>query len=101
MDYEECDEEHFEAFPRNSKAMNMLYCAMKEEFFKNISICSMAKEIWKKLEQMYKDENSSERQSLNQFESCLTALEELDVILTFVIQTLIHLKNCKKHLMNW
>ena len=53
MDYEECDEEHFEAFPRNSKAMNMLYCAMKEEFFKNISICSMAKEIWKKLEQMY------------------------------------------------
>ena len=87
----------------NSKAMNMLYCAMNEEDFKNISKCSMAKDIWEKLEQIYgerrkeekieekacenqcstndkaKDEESSGSQSSNENESCLVAFEELKV----------------------
>ena len=76
MDYEEWDEEHLKLFQANSKAINMLYYAMNEDF-KNISTCFMTKEIWEKFEQMYgeirkekaieeKQCSTSERQSLNQ-----------------------------------
>ena len=44
--YEDCDEEQLKLIQANSKAMNMIYCAMNEKDFKNISTCSMAKEIW-------------------------------------------------------
>ena len=39
------NEKHLKQIQANSKAMNMLYCAMNEEEFKNISKCFMAKEI--------------------------------------------------------
>ena len=47
---ERWNEEHVKLIQANSKAMNILYY---EEDFKNISTCSMAKEIWEKLEEIY------------------------------------------------
>ena len=44
----------------NFKAMNMLYCAMNDEDFKNISKCSMAEEIWEKREQIYGERRKEE-----------------------------------------
>ena len=77
----------------------MLYCAMNEEDFKNISTCSMTEEIWEMLENMYggrreeeqieenqcstydkaKYEESSRSQSSNENESYLMAIGELEV----------------------
>ena len=100
---EEWNENHLKQIQANSKAINMLYCSMNKEDFKNISKCSMANEIWDKLEQMYgerrkeeeieekhlenqcstndkvKDEESSGSQSSNEKESCFMAFEELVV----------------------
>ena len=70
--------------------MNMLYCAMNEKDFKNISTCSMAKKIWEKLEEIYGERRKEEEieetqcstsgsQSLNKNDSCLMAIEELEV----------------------
>ena len=47
------NEKHLKRIQANSKAMNILYCAMNEKDFKNISKCFMAKEIWDKFEEMY------------------------------------------------
>ena len=50
---ERWNEEHMKLIQADSKAMNILYCAMNEEDFKNIFTCSMAKEIWEKLKEIY------------------------------------------------
>ena len=47
------NENNLKLIQANSKAMNMLYCAMNKGNFKNISTCSMAKKIWEKLKHMY------------------------------------------------
>ena len=95
---ERWNEEHVELIQANSKVMNILYCAMNEEDFKNISTCFMAKEIWEKLEKIYgkgrKEEeiektqcSTSESQSLNKINSCLMAIEELEVTSKFCDST--------------
>ena len=60
------NENNLKLIQANSKAMNMLYNAMNEEDFKNISTCYMAKEIWEKHEHMYGDKRKEEQIEENQ-----------------------------------
>ena len=63
---ERWNEEHMKLIQADSKAMNILYCAMNDEDFKNISTCSMAKEIWESLKKyMEKEERKRKLKKLN------------------------------------
>ncbi|EOY08592.1 Uncharacterized protein TCM_023339 [Theobroma cacao] len=86
----------------NVKVMHTLHCTLDDNDYKRVSKCESAKEIWKKLEELYRetkkekeleeklyesqcstcakairDEESIEIQSSIQFESWLMALKEL------------------------
>ena len=60
------NEKHLKLIQANSKAMDMLYCVMIEEDFKNISTSSMAKELWEKLKEMYGERREEEQIEENQ-----------------------------------
>ncbi|KAL4281951.1 hypothetical protein GQ457_03G001080 [Hibiscus cannabinus] len=40
----------------NAKAMHTLFCGLNDDVSKNVSSCKSAKEMWEKLEKLYKKE---------------------------------------------
>ncbi|EOY03127.1 Uncharacterized protein TCM_017644 [Theobroma cacao] len=100
----------------NAKAMHILLYALGEKEYNRVSKCESGKEIWEKLEKLYReakkeekfkekpykgqcstcgkairDEESSEIQSSIQFKSCLMALKELKIMvkITFEVDRLL------------
>lgn len=56
-DEKDCDDADFKLMSSNSKAMNVLYCALNVNDFKSVSSCDTAQEIWLKLLVSYQGTN--------------------------------------------
>ncbi|KAL4280283.1 hypothetical protein GQ457_03G006520 [Hibiscus cannabinus] len=73
----------------NAKAMHTLICGLNDDVFKNVSSCKSAKEMWEKLEKLYKkeemkcakvDDKSAHEEpevSSNSYISCSYSFDEL------------------------
>ena len=103
------DEKYMMEVQADVKAKCFLYEALDSHNFNMVLSCYTSKEIWEKLEETYGERRkekaieetqctTSGSQSLNENESCLMAIEELEVTSNSFDSTSYTLMNCKMHL---
>ncbi|VFQ95826.1 unnamed protein product [Cuscuta campestris] len=76
---DEFNAEDIKKLENYAKAINMLYCAVNPDDYRKISCCTIAKEIWDKLEVTYEDNQrpSRSQEDLRQQGSCEKILRSL------------------------